>query len=200
MGEPRFIESGASQKDKKMRLNEISDNAGATKNRKRVGRGIGSGKGKTAGRGHKGQKSRSGVSLLGFEGGQMPLYRRLPKRGFKNLFSKDFSEINLGKLQVAIDAGKIDSKKDITYKILQQAGIVSKSKDGLKLLGKGDLKTRVTIEVSGVSKAAAAAVEKAGGKVVIKEDKEASKEGAKPPNGKKSNAKRSAAAGSGIVD
>ena len=200
MGEPRFIESGASQKDKKMRLNEISDNAGATKNRKRVGRGIGSGKGKTAGRGHKGQKSRSGVSLLGFEGGQMPLYRRLPKRGFKNPFSKVFSEINLGKLQVAIDAGKIDSKKDINYKILQQAGIVSKSKDGLKLLGKGDLKTKVIIEVSGVSKAAAAAVEKAGGKVVVKDNKEASKDGANPTNGKKSNAKTAAAAGSGMVD
>jgi len=137
---------------------------------------------------------------LGFEGGQMPLYRRLPKRGFKNPFSKDFSEINLGKLQVAIDAGKIDSKKDINYKILQQAGIVSKSKDGLKLLGKGDLKTKVIIEVSGVSKAAAAAVEKAGGKVVVKDNKEASKDGANPTNSKKSNAKTTAAAGSGMVD
>ena len=163
-----------------MRLNEISDNAGASKNRKRVGRGIGSGKGKTAGRGHKGQKSRSGVSLLGFEGGQMPLYRRLPKRGFKNPFSKDFSVINLGKLQVAIDTGKIDSKKDINYKVLQQAGIVSKSKDGLKLLCKGALKEKVTIEVSGASKTAIAAVEKVGGKVIITDKTEVSKEEEKP--------------------
>jgi len=163
-----------------MRLNEISDNAGATKNRKRVGRGIGSGKGKTAGRGHKGQKSRSGVSLLGFEGGQMPLYRRLPKRGFKNPFSKDFSEINLGKLQVAIDAGKVDGKKTINYNMLQQAGIVSKSKDGLKLLGKGEFKANVTIEVYGASKAATAAVEKAGGKVVVTAPIVVSEEEAKP--------------------
>lgn len=183
-----------------MRLNEIKDNAGASKNRKRVGRGIGSGTGKTAGRGHKGQRSRSGVSLLGFEGGQMPLYRRLPKRGFKNPFSRDFSEINLGKLQVAIDAGKIDSKKDINYQILQQAGIVSKSKDGLKLLGKGDLKAKVTIEVSGVSKAAAAAVEKVGGKVLVKKAKEASKEAAKPSDDKSLKVKTTADAGPGKVD
>ena len=171
-----------------MRLNEISDNAGASKNRKRVGRGIGSGKGKTAGRGHKGQKSRSGVSLLGFEGGQMPLYRRLPKRGFKNPFSKDFSEINLGKLQVAIDTGKIDSKKDINYQVLQQAGIVSKSKDGLKLLGKGELKTKVTIEISGASKAAIAAVEKVGGKVIVTSKIDVSKEEEKPIKAKKAEA------------
>ena len=171
-----------------MRLNEISDNAGASKNRKRVGRGIGSGKGKTAGRGHKGQKSRSGVSLLGFEGGQMPLYRRLPKRGFKNPFSKDFSEINLGKLQVAIDTGKIDSKKDINYQVLQQAGIVSKSKNGLKLLGKGELKTKVTIEISGASKAAIAAVEKVGGKVIVTSKIDASKEEEKPIKAKKAKA------------
>jgi large subunit ribosomal protein L15 len=168
------------KKDNKMRLNEISDNAGASKNRKRVGRGIGSGKGKTAGRGHKGQKSRSGVSLLGFEGGQMPLYRRLPKRGFKNPFSKDFSEINLGKLQVAIDAGKIDSKEDINYKVLQQAGIVSKSKDGLKLLSKGELKAKVIIEVSGASVTAIMAVEKVGGKVIITAKTEVSKAEKKP--------------------
>ena len=167
-----------------MRLNEISDNAGATKNRKRVGRGIGSGKGKTAGRGHKGQKSRSGVSLLGFEGGQMPLYRRLPKRGFKNPFSKDFSEINLGKLQVAIDAGKVDGKKTIDYNMLQQAGIVSKSKDGLKLLGKGEFKAKMTIEVYGGSKAAIAAVEKAGGKVVITAPIVVAKEEVKPKKAK----------------
>ena len=168
-----------------MRLNEISDNAGASKNRKRVGRGIGSGKGKTAGRGHKGQKSRSGVSLLSFEGGQMPLYRRLPKRGFKNPFSKNFSEINIGKLQVAIDTGKIDVKKVINYDILQHAGIVSKSKDGLKLLGKGELKAKVTIEVSGASKESTLAVEKVGGKVVIVTDNLASKKKAKPQKAKK---------------
>jgi large subunit ribosomal protein L15 len=180
------------KKGKKMRLNEISDNAGASKNRKRVGRGIGSGKGKTAGRGHKGQKSRSGVSLLGFEGGQMPLYRRLPKRGFKNPFSKDFSEINLGKLQNAIDTGKIDSKKDINYKVLQQAGIVSKSKDGLKLLSKGEINAKVTIEVSGASKAATAAVEKVGGKVIVTASIVASKEEAKPTKAMKAKANTTA--------
>jgi len=175
-----------------MRLNEISDNAGATKNRKRVGRGIGSGKGKTAGRGHKGQKSRSGVSLLGFEGGQMPLYRRLPKRGFKNPFSKDFSEINLGKLQVAIDSGKVDGKKTIDYTVLQQAGVVSKSKDGLKLLGKGELKAKVTIEVAGASKAAIAAIEKAGGKVVVTAPVTTPDAEAKPKKAKKAKAKADA--------
>ena len=183
-----------------MRLNEISDNAGASKNRKRVGRGIGSGKGKTAGRGHKGQKSRSGVSLLGFEGGQMPLYRRLPKRGFKNPFSKDFSEINLGKLQVAIDTGKIDIKKDINYKVLQLAGIVSKSKDGLKLLGKGELTAKVTIEVSRASKSASAAVEKVGGKVNVMPDILVSKEEAKPTKAKKAKANTAADAKSGTAD
>ena len=182
-----------------MRLNEISDNAGASKNRKRVGRGIGSGKGKTAGRGHKGQKSRSGVSLLGFEGGQMPLYRRLPKRGFKNPFSKDFSEINLGKLQVAIDTGKIDSKKDINYKVLQQAGIVSKSKNGLKLLSKGELNAKVTIEVSGASKAAIAAVEKVGGKVRFTAKIEVSKEEKKLISVKKAKADTTAAANPGTA-
>ena len=183
-----------------MRLNEISDNTGASKNRKRDGRGIGSGTGKTAGRGHKGQKSRSGVSLLGFEGGQMPLYRRLPKRGFKNPFSSNFSEINLGKLQLAIDAGKVDSKKEINYKILQEAGIIGKSKDGLKLLGKGGLTTKVSIEVSGVSKAAAAAVEKAGGKVVVITGKEVSGETAKPSNDKNLKVKTTADAGPGMVE
>jgi large subunit ribosomal protein L15 len=167
-----------------MRLNEINDNAGASKNRKRVGRGIGSGKGKTAGRGHKGQKSRSGVSLLGFEGGQMPLYRRLPKRGFKNPFSKDFSEINVGKLQVAIDTGKIDEKKAINYETLQQAGVVRKSKDGLKLLGKGGFKAKVTIEVSGASKAATEAVEKSGGKVIILDNNVVLKNEVKPKKAK----------------
>jgi large subunit ribosomal protein L15 len=150
-----------------MKLNELRDNPGSTKNRKRVGRGIGSGTGKTAGRGHKGQKSRSGVSLLGFEGGQMPLYRRLPKRGFKNPFSKNFAEINLGKLQAAVDDGKIDGKKNIDAAVLLEAGLIRKSKDGVKLLAKGELKAKLTIEVAGASKAAIAAVEKAGGKVTV---------------------------------
>ncbi|MBL6930534.1 MAG: 50S ribosomal protein L15 [Rhodospirillales bacterium] len=150
-----------------MKLNELRDNPGATRNRKRVGRGIGSGTGKTAGRGHKGQKSRSGVSLLGFEGGQMPLYRRLPKRGFKNPFSKNFAEINLGKVQSAIDDGKIDGKKNIDAAVLLEAGLIRKSKDGVKLLAKGELKAKLNIEVAGASKAAVAAVEKAGGKVTL---------------------------------
>ena len=153
-----------------MRLNELRDNPGATKDRKRVGRGIGSGTGKTGGRGVKGQKSRSGVSLLGFEGGQMPLYRRLPKRGFKNPFSKDFSVVNLGRLQVAVDAGKIDSKKTVDEAVLIEAGIASKSKDGIKLLAKGELKAKLTLDVARASKTAIAAVEKAGGKVSVKAD------------------------------
>jgi large subunit ribosomal protein L15 len=172
-----------------MRLNELSDNKGATKNRKRVGRGIGSGKGKTGGRGHKGQKSRSGVSLLGFEGGQMPLYRRLPKRGFKNPFSKDFSEINVGKLQAAIDAGKVDAKKNIDYAVLLEAGIVGKSKDGLKLLANGEIKAKVTIDVAGASKSAIAAIEKAGGKVAVSAPAAAAEEAEKPKKAKKAKAK-----------
>ena len=151
-----------------MRLNELRDNPGATKSRKRVGRGIGSGTGKTAGRGVKGQKSRSGVSLLGFEGGQMPLYRRLPKRGFKNPFSKDFSEVNLGRLQTAVDAGKIDSKKTVDEAVLIAAGIAGKSKHGIKLLAKGELTSKLTLNVSGASKTAIAAVEKSGGQVTVK--------------------------------
>lgn len=167
-----------------MKLNELRDNPGATKNRKRVGRGIGSGTGKTAGRGHKGQKSRSGVSLLGFEGGQMPLYRRLPKRGFKNPFSKDFSEINLGKLQEAVDGGKVDGKKNIDAAVLLAAGLVGKSKDGVKLLGNGELKAKLNIEVAGASKAAIAAVEKAGGKVTLTASVVAVEKTAKPKKGK----------------
>ncbi len=156
-----------------MRLNELRDNPGAFKARKRIGRGIGSGTGKTGGRGVKGQKSRSGVSLLGFEGGQMPLYRRLPRRGFKNPFSKDFSVVNLGRLQAAIDDGKLDSKKTIDEAVLIAAGITGKSKDGIKLLAKGDLKDKLTIDVAGASRAAIEAVEKAGGKVTVKAAAEA---------------------------
>ena len=151
-----------------MRLNELRDNPGARKERKRVGRGIGSGTGKTSGRGQKGQKSRSGVSLLGFEGGQMPLYRRLPKRGFKNLFRKEFLVVNLGGLQKALDGGTLDGKKTVDEEALRAAGLVSKKRDGIRLLAKGEIKTKLTIEVDGASKAAIEAVEKAGGKVIVR--------------------------------
>lgn len=150
-----------------MKLNQLSDNAGATKARKRVGRGIASGTGKTAGRGVKGQKSRSGVSLVGFEGGQMPLYRRLPKRGFKNPFTKTYAEINLGRLQKAIDDKKLDAGKPINEAALREAGMLKGKTDGLRLLGQGTLSAKVTVEVSGASKSAIAAVEKAGGSVSI---------------------------------
>ncbi|WP_169568532.1 50S ribosomal protein L15 [Sneathiella limimaris] len=150
-----------------MLLNQLSDNAGATKNRKRVGRGIGSGKGKTSGSGQKGQKSRSGVAIKGFEGGQMPIHRRLPKRGFKNIFRKEFAVANLGRVQAAIDAGKLDAKDTITIAKLQEAGVVGKVKDGVRLLAKGELKAKVTFEVSGASKGAIEAVEKAGGSVTL---------------------------------
>jgi len=150
-----------------MKLNEIRDNKGATKARKRVGRGIGSGTGKTGGRGVKGQKSRSGVSLLGFEGGQMPLYRRLPKRGFTNIFAKKFAVVNVGRLQKAIDAGKLDAKKPINAETLVASGVVRRALDGVRLLAKGEIKAKVTIEVAGASAAAVAAVEKAGGKVTV---------------------------------
>ena len=150
-----------------MRLNEIADNPGATKNRKRIGRGIGSGKGKTGGRGVKGQKSRSGVAIKGFEGGQMPLYQRLPKRGFNNINRKTFVPVNLGRLQEAIDAKKIDAKKTITIDVLQEAGLVNGVKDGVRLLATGELKAKVTLEVSGASATAIAAVEKAGGTVTV---------------------------------
>ncbi len=151
-----------------MKLNEIKDNAGARKVGKRVGRGIGSGKGKTAGRGVKGQWARSGVALKGFEGGQMPLHRRLPKRGFRNIFSKVFNEINLGRLQEAIDAGKLDGGATIDEAALVKAGILRRSaKDGVRLLGSGELTAKINISVYGASKSAVAAVEKAGGKVEI---------------------------------
>jgi large subunit ribosomal protein L15 len=151
-----------------MKLNELTDCAGARKVGKRLGRGIGSGKGKTSGRGHKGQKSRSGVSLKGFEGGQMPLYRRLPKRGFHNRFRKAYSPLNLDRLQGAVDAGKLDAAKPITETALRDAGLVTKRNIGVRLLSRGELTSALTIEVSGgASKAALSAVEKAGGKVVV---------------------------------
>ena len=150
-----------------MKLNQLSDRPGAKRVKKRLGRGPGSGKGKTAGRGHKGQKSRSGVAMKGFEGGQMPLNRRLPKRGFKNIFRKHFAVVNLGRLQEAIERGALDSKSMVTIPMLQHAGLVGRLRDGVRLLAKGELTTKLTIEVSGASKAAVAAVEKAGGKVVL---------------------------------
>ena len=148
-----------------MRLNELRDNDGSTKNRMRVGRGIGSGKGKTGGRGVKGQKSRSGVAIKGFEGGQMPLHMRLPKRGFNKPNRKAWAEINLGRIQKAIDAGLIDVKKPIDSTVLRAAGLVRRELDGIRLLAKGELKTKVEITVAGASKPAIEAVEKAGGKV-----------------------------------
>jgi len=150
-----------------MRLNELSDNPGATTERKRVGRGTGSGLGKTSGKGHKGQKARSGVAINGFEGGQMPIYRRLPKRGFTNLFRKQYGVINLGRLQAAIEAGKVDAGEPITGAALVAAGVVRDTKDGVRLLAQGELKSKVEIHVAGASKAAVAAVEKAGGSVVL---------------------------------
>ncbi len=152
-----------------MKLNELRDNSGARKERKRVGRGMASGTGKTSGSGQKGQRSRSGVSLVGFEGGQMPLYRRLPKRGFTNPFTKDISVVNLGDIQKAVDDKKLDGKKAITEAVLIEAAMVRKSKDGVKLLAKGDVSAKLSIEVSLASKAAIAAVEKAGGSVVLPE-------------------------------
>lgn len=150
-----------------MKLNEIADNAGATKNRMRVGRGIGSGKGKTAGRGVKGQKSRTGVAIKGFEGGQMPIHRRLPKRGFNNIFAKDFNEVGLGRIQQAIDAGKLDASAPVTAEALKAAGVIRRTKDGVRLLVNGELTAKVAFEIAGASKPAAAAVEKAGGSVKI---------------------------------
>ena len=155
-----------------MKLNEIRDNQGARKSRVRVGRGIGSGVGKTAGRGQKGQKSRSGVSIKGFEGGQMPLHMRLPKRGFNNIFAKDYAEVNLGAIQKLIDAGKLDSKGTLDHKALQAAGLARGGKDGVRLLGKGELKAKVSLKVAGASKGALEAVEKAGGSVEIVERKD----------------------------
>ncbi|HIV07307.1 MAG: 50S ribosomal protein L15 [Alphaproteobacteria bacterium] len=147
-----------------MKLNELRDNEGATKNRIRVGRGIGSGKGKTCGRGQKGQKSRSGVAVNGFEGGQMPIYRRLPKRGFKNPFAKEFAVVNLDTIQKAVDAGKLNAAA-IDIAALMNAGVISKELDGVRLLARGAITSSVTISVNSASKAAVAAVEKAGGKV-----------------------------------
>jgi large subunit ribosomal protein L15 len=150
-----------------MKLTDIADNAGSRKKRMRVGRGIGSGKGKTSGRGGKGQTARSGVRIKGFEGGQMPLHRRLPKRGFNNIFALEFVEINLDRIQQAIDAKKLDIKDVVTAETLVKAGVLRRSRDGVRLLGRGEIKAKLNIEVHGASKSAVAAVEKAGGSVKI---------------------------------
>ncbi|MEW5424476.1 50S ribosomal protein L15 [Amorphus sp. 3PC139-8] len=157
-----------------MRLNELSDNPGAAKDRKRVGRGIGSGKGKTSGRGVKGQKSRTGVAIKGFEGGQMPLHRRLPKRGFVNIFRKKWNEVSVGRVQTAIEAGKLDAGAPIDVAALVAAGVVRRAKDGVRLLGNGEITSAVTLVVDGASQSAIQAVEKAGGKVEVKAKAEAS--------------------------
>jgi large subunit ribosomal protein L15 len=151
-----------------MRLNAISDRPGATKAKKRLGRGIGSGLGKTAGKGTKGQKARAGVAIKGFEGGQMPLHRRLPKRGFNNIFAKKLNEINLGRIQQAVDAGVLDGKKPITVAALKEAGLIRREKDGVRLLGNGELKAKLAFEVTGASQSAIKAVEAKGGTVTLK--------------------------------
>ena len=158
-----------------MKLNELSPKEGSNKDSKRVGRGIGSGKGKTAGRGHKGQKARSGVALNGFEGGQMPLYRRLPKFGFTNPFGKTYVTINLGRLQTAIDKKQIDAKKTIDEHVLIDSGLIRRRKDGIKLLGDGEIKDKITLKLTAASKSAVKAVEKAGGTVELPEPKKKEK-------------------------
>ena len=150
-----------------MKLTDIRDNEGATKARMRVGRGIGSGKGKTGGRGGKGQTARSGVAIKGFEGGQMPLHRRLPKRGFNKPFRKDYCEVSLRRLQQAIDAGKLDAKGTIDVDTLVAAGVLRRARDGVRVLGTGELKAKVTLSVAGATKSAIAAIEKAGGSVTV---------------------------------
>ena len=155
-----------------MKLNEIKDNIGSTKIRKRIGRGIGSGTGKTSGKGHKGQKARSGVSIKGFEGGQMPIHRRLPKRGFTNINRIKFTELNLDKLQKLIDINKIDPKNTINYKTYLDLGLIKSKKVKVKLLAKGKIKNKINIEVSAFSKNAKDAIEKIGGTVVVLDNKQ----------------------------
>ena len=156
-----------------MKLNELRDREGASRSRKRVGRGIGSGMGKTGGRGVKGQSARSGVALNGFEGGQMPVYRRLPKRGFKNIFAKDFNIVSLARIQQAVDAKKLDAKKTVTAEALVEAGVLRRVRDGVRVLGDGELKAKLSLEVAGASKSAIEKIEKAGGSVKLPEAKPA---------------------------
>ena len=156
-----------------MKLNELSDNEGATHSKKRLGRGIGSGSGKTAGRGVKGQKARSGVAINGFEGGQMPIYRRLPKRGFNNIFAKSFNIVSLRRIQAAVDAKKLDAKATVDAEALIKAGVIRRVKDGVRLLADGDLKAKLSFDIAGASKAAIEKVEKAGGSVKLPQKAEA---------------------------
>ena len=156
-----------------MKLSEIADRPGSRKTRRRIGRGIGSGKGKTGGRGGKGQTARTGVAIKGFEGGQMPLHRRLPKRGFKKPFRKDYNEINIGTIQQAIDAGKLEAGATVNVEALVKAGILRRARDGVRLLGEGELKAKVAFAVAGASKSAKDAVEKAGGSIEILAPKKA---------------------------
>ncbi|MEO4040714.1 50S ribosomal protein L15 [Hoeflea sp. CAU 1731] len=150
-----------------MKLNELKDKDGAVQDRKRVGRGIGSGKGKTGGRGVKGQKSRSGVAINGFEGGQMPIYQRLPKRGFTNIFAKDYNIVSIGRIQTAIDSGKLDASGTIDAVALQAAGVLKRVRDGVRVLSDGELKAKVSLEVAGASKTAIEKIEKAGGSIKV---------------------------------
>jgi large subunit ribosomal protein L15 len=169
-----------------MQLNELRDNEGATEARKRVGRGIGSGLGKTAGRGHKGQKARSGVAIKGFEGGQMPIHMRLPKRGFNNPLRLKFSEVNLERLQRAIDDGKLDAGNLIDAKAMIAAGVLRRERDGVRLLGRGELKAKISLEVAGATASALKAVEAAGGSVkLLKLVKETDPTERRPKKGKK---------------
>lgn len=172
-----------------MKLNEIRDNPGARKSRMRVGRGIGSGKGKTAGRGQKGQTSRSGVSIAGFEGGQMPLHMRLPKRGFNNPFAKDYAQVNIGAIQKAIDSGRLANDGTLDHEALQAAGLARGGKDGVRILGKGELNAKVAVRAAGISAGARQAIENAGGSVeLIETVSAADKHKAKHRKGKRSQA------------
>ena len=165
-----------------MKLNELAPNPGSRQAPKRVGRGIGSGTGKTAGRGHKGQKARSGAATRAFEGGQMPIYRRLPKRGFKNPFRKVYVPLNLDRLQAAVDAGRLDPAQPVNLQTLRAAGLVSKRRDGIRLLARGELNAALTIEVDSASRTAIAAVEKAGGKLVLSQQQPAAAAAEQPAN------------------
>jgi large subunit ribosomal protein L15 len=176
-----------------MKLNDIRDNEGARKSRVRVGRGIGSGLGKTAGRGQKGQKSREGVSIKGFEGGQMPLHMRIPKRGFNNIFAKDFAEINLGQIQKLVEGGKLDASAVIDHAALKAAGVARGGKDGVRLLAKGEFTTKLSFKVNGVSASAKDAVEKAGGSVEVIEYVDPAEKAAAKKNSQR-DAKRAARA------
>jgi large subunit ribosomal protein L15 len=161
-----------------MKLNELSDTPGASKKRKRVGRGIGSGKGKTAGRGVKGQKARAGVAINGFEGGQMPLHRRLPKRGFTNIFRKDYVEVSIAKILEAIEAGSLDAGQTIDAEALKNAGVIRRTRDGVRLLGGAEVTTALTLDVAGASRPAIAAIEQAGGKITVAKAAAAAEEAA----------------------